>query len=52
MQIRVFMADQGWDRVEMARRVAHAMTLLEHSAPRDDYESAQKLWQSFVKGEW
>jgi hypothetical protein len=52
MQIRVFMADQGWDRVEMSRRVAHAMTLLEHSAPRDDYESAQKLWQSFVKGEW
>jgi hypothetical protein len=47
-RIRDYLREQEWDDIEIARRMALAVSFVEHAPTlRPDYENVLLLWQSF-----
>jgi hypothetical protein len=53
MSLNAYFGLRGWSRIESGRRMAHAMSFIEHApALRDVYPKAQVMWRAFVDGAW
>jgi hypothetical protein len=53
MSLNAYFGQLGWRRIESGKRMAHAMSFIEHTpALRDVYPRAQVLWRAFVDGAW
>jgi hypothetical protein len=51
--VTAYFRAQGWNTVQIAWRMAHAVSFVEHApALRLDYKNVVVVWRSFKDGDW